>query len=157
MPEQEKSSYNSRAQGILFVLAFVVAGVILLSDKNLQTDFGIQAPYFIHWYGMLAIAVVSLISGIVLVASKKRSLGIAGTVGSALLALFLIGDLATYSQVGFKSASQFATYLFGVTKYPGSLSYIPGLYDLLFVLFVAGVIVGAISLRHPKKNRVSTA
>ena len=108
----------------------MVAVIILLTDKNLQTDFGIHARYFIHWYGMLVIAIIALIAGAILLTSKKRSLGLAGTIGSAFIALFLVGDLATYSQVGFTSVSQFATYLFGVTKYPGSLSYIPGIYAM---------------------------
>lgn len=151
MPEVKESGHNFRALGLIFILAFLVALTILFTDKNLQTDFGIQHPYFIHWYGMLTIAIVSLIAGAVLLVQGRRSLGLAGTIGSSLLALFLIADLATYSQVGFKSVSQFATYLFGVMKYPGSLSYIPGLYDLLFALFVIGAIVGVISLRSHKK------
>ncbi len=152
MPETEKGSRNFRAEGTLFIVAFVVAVIILLTDKNLQTDFGIHTRYFIHWYGMLVIAIVALIAGAILLTTKKRNLGLAGTMGSAFIALFLVGDLATYSQVGFASVSQFATYLFGVTKYPGSLSYIPGMYDLLFILFVLTAVTGAISLRGNKKE-----
>ena len=152
MPETEKGSRNFRAEGTLFIVAFVVAVIILLTDKNLQTDFGIHTRYFIHWYGMLVIAIVALIAGAILLTTKKRNLGLAGTMGSAFIALFLVGDLATYSQAGFTSVSQFATYLFGVTKYPGSLSYIPGMYDLLFILFVLTAVTGAISLRGNKKE-----
>ena len=152
MPETEKGSRNFRAEGALFIVAFVVAVIILLTDKNLQTDFGIHTRYFIHWYGMLVIAIVALIAGAILLTTKKRNLGLAGTMGSAFIALFLVGDLATYSQVGFTSVSQFATYLFGVTKYPGSLSYIPGMYDLLLILFVLTAVIGAISLRGNKKE-----
>lgn len=147
MSEPQKISYNLKAEGVLFILAFIVALTILFTDKNLQTDFGIQPPYFIHWYGMLVIAIVSLIGGGILLVSKNRRLGLAGSAGAILIALFLIGDIAFYSQVGFKTASQFATYLFGISKYPGSLSYIPGLYDLLFALFVITFIVGIISTR----------
>ncbi|MEM0133801.1 MAG: hypothetical protein QXU18_01025 [Thermoplasmatales archaeon] len=151
----EKNSYSFKVEGALFLVAFIVAVVILVTDKNLQTDFGIQRPYFIHWYGMLVISIVSFIAGVVTLASKKRSLGKAAAIGSGLLALFLIADVATFAQVGFKSASQFATYLFGITKYPGSLSYIPGLYDLLFALFVIIFIVGIVSSRN-KINAATT-
>jgi len=152
MPETEKGSRNFRVEGALFILAFVVAVIILLTDKNLQTDFGTHARYFIHWYGMLVISLVAFIAGILLLTTKKRSLGLAGTMGSALIALFLIGDLATYSQVGFTSVSQFASYLFGVTKYPGSLSYIPGMYDLLLIVFILTAVIGVISLREKKEE-----
>ncbi len=147
MPASGKYAYNFRAQGIVFILAFLTATGILFTDKNLQTDFGSHPPYFIHWYGMLVISLVSTIAGIVLLVSRKRGLGIAGTLVSTVLVLFLIGDIATYSQVGFNSASQFATYLFGVTKYPSSHPYIPGLYDLLLILFVVATILGMIQLR----------
>jgi hypothetical protein len=69
-------------------------------------------------------------------ARPNRKVLTTGAVGSLLLALFLVADIALYSEVGFSSPSQFAKYLFGVTKYPGSLSYIPGLYDLLFALYI---------------------
>ncbi len=147
MPASGKNTYNFSAQGIVFILAFLTAIVVLFTDKNLQTDFGSQPPYFIHWYGMLVISLVSMITGIVLIVSRKRDLGIAGTLVSTVLALFLIGDVATYSQVGFNSASQFATYLFGVTRYPNSHPYIPGLYDLLLILFIVATILGVIQLR----------
>ena len=155
MSETETGSSNFRVEGALFIVAFIVAVVILLTDMNLQTDFGIHARYFIHWYGMLVIAIVALIAGIILLTTKKRSLGLAGTIGSALIALFLVGDLATYSQVGFTSVAQFATYLFGITKYPGTLSYMPGMYDLLLILFILAAIAGAISLRRKKESQTS--
>jgi hypothetical protein len=155
MSETETGSSNFRVEGALFIVAFIVAVVILLTDMNLQTDFGIHARYFIHWYGMLVIAIVALIAGIILLTTKKRSLGLAGTIGSALIAMFLVGDLATYSQVGFTSVAQFATYLFGITKYPGTLSYMPGMYDLLLILFILAAIAGAISLRRKKESQTS--
>ncbi len=155
MSETETGSSNFRVEGALFIVAFIVAVVILLTDMNLQTDFGIHARYFIHWYGMLVIAIVALIAGIILLTTKKRSLALAGTIGSALIALFLVGDLATYSQVGFTSVAQFATYLFGITKYPGTLSYMPGMYDLLLILFILAAIAGAISLRRKKESQTS--
>jgi hypothetical protein len=148
MPEKKERSRSFKIQGIFLLLAFVVALSILLTDKNLQTDFGIQHPYFIHWYGMLVIAIVSLIGGAILLVSTGKMMGMAGTIGSSLLALFLVADVATFSQVGFKYASQFATYLFGISKYPGTLSYVPGLYDLLLVLFILAAVSGAISLRR---------
>jgi hypothetical protein len=153
VPDTRKIGSNFRIQGILLILAFIFALIILGTDKNLQTDFGIAKPYFIHWYGMLAVAIVSLIGGVILVASPKRSLGIAGTIGSGLLVLFLIADIATYSTLGAGlTASQFATYLFGVSKYPGSLSYIPGMYDVLFVTVLAAFIAGLVILKKREKT-----
>jgi hypothetical protein len=70
-----------------------------------------------------------------------------GTIGSSLLAVFLVADLATYKMVGLSSVSQFATYLFGFSHYPGALSYIPGLYDVLFIFYIITAVVGALVLR----------
>ena len=56
--------------------------------------------------------------------------------GAKAGAVFLIADIATYSMVGFTSASSFATYLFGFSKFKGSLPYIPGLYDVLFAFYI---------------------
>lgn len=125
-----------RLIGVIFLADFVVTITILFTDKNLQTDFGITKPYFIHWYGLLITGVIALIGGIVVISRPDRRIMTIGAVGSILLALFLIADIALYSEVGFSNPSQFARYLFGVTKYPGSLSYIPGLYDLLFAFYI---------------------
>ena len=92
-------------------------------------------PYFIHWYGLLITGIVDIIgAGIILARPTGRNSTIAA-VGTALLAVFLIADIATYSMVGFTSASSFATYLFGFSKFKGSLPYIPGLYDVLFAFY----------------------
>lgn len=124
------------AVGILLLIDFAITLVILFTDKNLQTDFGIVKPYFIHWYGLLITGIVDIIgAGIIFARPTGRNSTIAA-VGTLLLALFLIADIVTYSMVGFSSASSFATYLFGFTKFKGSLSYIPGLYDILFVFYV---------------------
>ncbi|MEM4949880.1 MAG: hypothetical protein QXS75_00900 [Thermoplasmatales archaeon] len=132
--------------GLLYILSFAVVLVILFTDKNLQTDFGSVKPYFYHWYGLLAVGIISLIAGAILLFTSSRKLGIVGTVGSGLLVLFLIADVATYKTVGFKYPSEFATYLFGLSKYPGSLTYIPGLYDVLLALYLIGLIVGIVVL-----------
>lgn len=128
-----KSAY---AVGILLLIDFAITMTILFTDKNLQTDFGIVKPYFIHWYGLLITGIVDIIgAGIIFARPTGRNLTIAA-VGTALLAVFLVADIATYSLVGFSSASSFATYLFGFSKFKGSLSYIPGLYDILFAFYI---------------------
>ncbi len=124
------------AVGILLLADFAITMVILFTDKNLQTDFGIVKPYFIHWYGLLITGIVDIIgAGIIFARPTGRNSTIAA-VGTALLAVFLVADIATYSLVGFTSASSFATYLFGFSKFKGSLPYIPGLYDILFAFYI---------------------
>jgi hypothetical protein len=136
--------------GILFLIAFIVAMVILFTDKNLQTDFGSTGKYYIHWYGMLVMAIVSIVAAIILFARSTRGLVLAGSIGAILLALFMVADIALYSMVGFSSPGDFATYLFGVTKYPSVMSYIPGLYDVLFAVYIIGSAVGFYSSSRMK-------
>lgn len=122
--------------GILLLIDFIITMVILVTDHNLQTDFGTTKPYFIHWYGLLITGIIDLVGAAVIFAKPTPQNSTIAAVGSLLLAIFLVADVATYSLVGFSSASSFATYLFGFSKYPGSLPYIPGLYDVLFALYV---------------------
>jgi hypothetical protein len=145
------------AFGALLVLDFVIAAVMLVTDKNLQTDFGAQSAYYSHWYGVLAMGVIDLLVGAVLLssstlpalkrmsASAQRRGVIAALLWTVLALVVSLGIVASYMQVGFSSASQFAQYLFGVTPYPGALSYIPGLYDALIALYVVTAIVGALA------------
>ncbi len=147
MPEAASRTGMIRLQGLLFLIAFVVTMVILFTDKNLQTDFGIQEPYFIHWYGLLVTGIVAIIGAGGLLGSPKISYSKIGVVGSILLVIFLISDVALYSMVGFSTASGFATYLFGLSKYPGTLSYIPGLYDALLGIYVVTFVVGLLAAR----------
>ncbi|WP_393970864.1 hypothetical protein OXIME_001106 [Oxyplasma meridianum] len=135
--------------GFLLIVDFIITIVILLTDKNLQTDFGIVKPYFIHWYGMLVTGIIDIMGAGIIIAKPTKVYLKAGTVGSALLAVFLIADLATYKMVGLSSVSQFATYLFGFSHYPGALSYIPGLYDILFIFYIITAITGVIILKGP--------
>ncbi|MHB1709203.1 MAG: hypothetical protein ACYCT2_07000 [Thermoplasmataceae archaeon] len=128
---------------LLFLVQFVITLVILFTDQNLQTDFGTVPKYFIHWYGLLATGLVDIIAFIVLFVARKRSLVGVGVGWGVFMAIFQIADIATYStlNVGL-SAGSFAQYLFGVTKFSGALPYIPGMYDLLFVLYIVVIGVG---------------
>jgi hypothetical protein len=133
--------------GILFVVDLLVTVVMLATDKNLQTDFGAVSPYYIHWYFLLATGVLDLVAALVLLgsigmasrASPARSVPrwvvLAGLGWALLVIVGMLGILVTYSTVGFATMGDFEKYLFGVTAYPGSLSYIPWLYDLLLVLY----------------------
>lgn len=143
--------YSGSAAASLYVVCLVVTAVILFTDKNLQTDFGTVSPYFIHWYGLLVTAVIDVIAIVVLFAKGSRRTLQVSSVGSILLAIFLVADIFLYSMVGFSSYSQFATYLFGFSKYPGSMNYIPGLYDILLALYVVTFIVSLISARRKQK------
>jgi hypothetical protein len=148
------------AFGLLLLLDAVVAIVMLATDKNLQTNFGAQSPYFVHWYGVLAMALVDLLLAVALLAcasvpmlkrippSGRRGVVIGALAWTVIGILASVGIVSSYMEVGFSSMNQFAQYLFGVTPYPGALSYIPGLYDLLLVLYVVTAIVGALALRR---------
>jgi len=149
--------------GGLLLLDFVLLLVMLATDKNLQTDFGAVSSYYLHWYGVLALAVVTLLSGIAVLGTLTPSMSkesmftrnryslIAATVWAWLAIVAMVAVVATYKQVGFSSASQFAQYLFGVSAYPGALSYIPWLYDLLLALFIISAIFGVIAVAQIRK------
>ena len=160
-PSAVGPSANRRGMlfGGLLVVAFVVTFVMLVTDKNLQTNFGAQSPYYFHWYGALAMGVLDLLVGLAIVATSSRSfprmeskstrrVGVIGGLAWTTLALAAtVGIVATYAQVGFPSAGEFARYLFGISAYPGALSYIPGLYDVLVVLYVLAAACGVLALR----------
>ncbi len=142
----------------LLLLADVVVSVVMLAtDKNLQTDFGIQSPYYLHWYGVLAMAVLDLLLALALLAystvpmlqqmkiSVRKGVVTGALAWTVIAILAMVGIVSSYSQVGFPNANQFAQYLFGVTPYPGALSYIPWLYDLLLAMYVLTALVGAVA------------
>ena len=143
--------------GLLF-FDFLGLDAMLVTDKNLQTDFGTVPPYFVHWYGVLALAVITLCFAILIIVTAGRSVLkgnrprmarsalTGGAVWCWLTVVAMVGVLATYKQVGAGSVNQFARYLFGVTAYPGVQSYIPWLYDLMLGLFIASGIVGLIAV-----------
>src|SRR5271169_3170762 len=107
---------------LAFFLAFVVTVIMLATYKNLQTDFGaVTSGYYLHWYILLATAVLDLLGTLVLAFVRSRTVFKLGTLVSGLLAVFLLGAVFTYHQVGFASASDMANYLFGVTYYGGDI------------------------------------
>lgn len=133
-----------------FFLAFALSVVMLLTDTNLQTDFGtVTSGYYFHWYVILITALVDLAGAVLLVAVRSRIAIKAGVVGSGLLALIFLGDVFTYSRVGFSSASSFANYLFGVTYYGGDIRY---LYDLIVAVYLVAFVFGLIILRKTRAS-----
>jgi hypothetical protein len=146
------------AFGLLLLVDMVLATVMLVTDKNLQTNFGAQSPYYLHWYGVLAMAVIDLVVGGVVLAAAfpsvqrrmsptvRRRGAMAALLWTVLAILASVGIVSAYQQVGFGSMSQFAQYLFGVTPYPDALSYIPGLYDALLVTYVLTAVAGALAV-----------
>jgi hypothetical protein len=84
---------------------------------------------------------------------RSRTTFKVGVIGAGLLAAFLLGDILTYSQVGFSSAASFADYLFGITYYGGDIRY---LFDILLTVYIATFLFGlsAIALsRHQNPSR----
>lgn len=149
------------ALAAVLLVSFVLETVMLGTDQNLQTDFGVSARYYLHWYGVLVLALVTLIAAVVLLASGRvgpmkgaRPVGryvALGAIAWPFLAIAaMLGVLATYQQVGFTTSGQFAQFLFGVTPYPGALPYVPWLYDALLASYVVAAatgVVAAVALR----------
>jgi hypothetical protein len=138
--------------GGFLLIDFLLSVTMLVTDKNLQSDFGAMStpPYYLHWDGVLGMALLDVILGVVLVAlafrtvspSRRKLVVIGGIAWSVLAVLAMVGIVSAYSQVGFQNMSQFSQYLFGVTPYPGALSYIPWLYDLLLAAYVLTALIG---------------
>jgi hypothetical protein len=140
---------------LAFFLAFVVSVVMLVTDKNLQTDFGVvTSGYYLHWYLLLGTAILDLVGALVLVFVRSRTVFKLGTIVSGLLAVFLVGAVFTYSQVGFPSAGDMANYLFGVTYYGGDIRY---LYDLLLLVYVATFLFGVVALLLTRQRHAPAA
>jgi hypothetical protein len=154
--------------GLLLLVDFVVAAVMLATDKNLQTNFGAQSPYYSHWYGVLAMSVVDLLAGLAVLGYSSRMATqrmpmlahrgvLLGALGWSVLAILaMVGIVTAYGQVGFPSQGEFAKYLFGVTAYPGALSYVPWLYDLLLTMYVLTAVVGIVAVVRTRMRRSSS-
>jgi len=142
----ERTRRLTLAYSSLFFLAFVLTVVMLATDRNLRTDFGtLSSGYYTHWYVVLFTAVADLVGALLLVVVGSRTTLKVGVVGAGLSALVFLGDVFTYSQVGFASASAFAQYLFGQTYYGGDVRY---LYDALVTVYLAAFALGLLALRR---------
>ena len=146
---------------LFFLIQFIITFVILFTDHNLQTDFGTVPKYFIHWYGLMITGIADIIAFIVLLIINKRQFVLVGIIWAAFMAVFQVADIATYASLGVGlTAGKFATYLFGFSKFPGSLPYIPGLYDVLFAIYIIAAGFGFYVYRKlpgesPEKKDVS--
>ncbi len=156
------------AFGALLLVDMVLSIVMLLTDKNLQTDFGAQSAYYAHWYGVLGMTVLDLLLALALLAyatmpmmqrmsaSARRGVVIGALAWTVIAIVAMLGIVTSYSQVGFSNMGQFAQYLFGVTPYSGALSYIPWLYDLLLAMYLVTAITGALALRPAPSSPASS-
>ncbi len=140
---------------IFFLVQFAVTMIILFTDHNLQTDFGTVPKYFLHWYGLLITGIADLLAFALLLFVNKRQFVLIGVIWSAFMAIFQVADIATYSSLNVGlTATKFATYLFGFGRYPGALPYIPGLYDLLFAIYLIALGFGIYLYRKLPKETV---
>lgn len=143
----EDSPTSARLPILYSLVFFLAAGLsilMLITDKNLQTNFGsVSTGYYYHWYVVLGMAVVDLSGAGLLLAFRSRWLVKLGVVGSGGFAVILLAVILTYTQVGFPSAMSFAQYLFGISYYGGDLRY---LYDVLLGTYVGGFVAGVVSL-----------
>ncbi len=149
---------GAKVMASMLALNFVVTVVILLTDRNLQNDFGLYtgAGYFIHWYGLLITGIIDIIGAGLIIVKPSRLFLRLGAAWAAFMTAFTIGDMFLYSEVGFTGSnglSQFASYLFGLSKYPGTENYIPGLYDLLVAIYALTFVMSIVSMAvHRKKS-----
>ena len=140
----------SRAYGGFFLVAFALTIVMLLTDNNLRTDFDTVSGYYLHWWVVLVTGVADIVGAALLVALGSRRAVKGGIVGASLLALLFLGDILTYQEVGFASASDFAQYLFGVTWYGGDIRY---LYDVLLAVYIVTALFGLVVLWTTRPTR----
>lgn len=140
-----------------FFLAFALSVVMLLTDANLRTDFGAMGTgFYLHWDVVLATALADLVGAVLLLLVRSRTSIKGGVVGSGLLLAVFVGDILTYKEVGFSSASAFAQYLLGITYYGGDIRY---LYDVLLVVYAAAFVAGLATLARthgPARTRASS-
>jgi len=137
---------------IPFLAAAGLSIAMLVTDKNLQTDFGtVSNGYFLHWYVILATVVADLVGAGLLLALRSRRAVLGGVLGSGLLIAVLLGAILTYQQVGFSSAGDFANYLFGVTYSGGDVRY---LYDVVLATYVVTFVSGIVGLVLTREARV---
>jgi len=62
METNPKQRRFSAVYSMPFLLGFGLSVLILITDKNLQTDFGtMSSGYFVQWYYVLAMAVADLV------------------------------------------------------------------------------------------------
>jgi hypothetical protein len=154
-PAVRSSAKASVAYSLLFLLAFALSVVMLLTDQNLKTDFGsVSSGYYLHWYVVLVTAIADLVGAALLLAVRSRFAVKVGVAGSGLLALVFLGDIFTYSQVGFTSAGTFANYLFGITYYGGDIRY---LYDAVLAVYLLTALVGVVLLLATRTERRASA
>ena len=151
-----ESSRTKNLFPAIYSLAFLAAAglsvLMLMTDKNLQTDFGtMSSGYFSHWYAVLAMAVADVVAaGLLLLLRSRVSVKLA-VVGSGVLTVALLGAILTYQQVGFASAMDFANYLFGVTYFGGDIRY---LYDILLATDIAAFVGGIVGLALTRDAQV---
>jgi hypothetical protein len=142
--------------GLMILVDFLLIVVMLATDKNLQTDFGMSSPYFVHWYALLGEGILTLLVGLSVVgnslapsmwAQRPRRVKAIVLGGLGWVVLVLVANLAivfTWSQVGFKNMNQFAMYLYD-TASPAASGYIPWLYDALIAVLVLTALLGVVA------------
>ncbi|MGC2035389.1 MAG: hypothetical protein WA761_08105 [Thermoplasmata archaeon] len=152
MANVQRPAQNPAFYGLPFVLAFALSVTMLITDKNLQTDFGtMSSGYYFHWYVVLGTAVADALGAGLLFLVRSRLAVKAGVAGSGLLVALFAGDVLTYCQVGFTSASAFADYLFGVAYSGGNIRY---LYDVVLAVYVVTFLWGVAYLALTRSSRV---
>lgn len=137
----------------LLFIDFVLVAVMLATDVNLQTNFGAASKYYVHWWGLLAEGVLTLLAALAMVLAamrvskggrgmwSSRGLVLGGLLFAIVAFIADLGIVFTYAQVGL-TMSQFEQYLFGQSYYGNDIRY---LYDVVLVFYALTAVVGAIA------------
>lgn len=161
------SARRVSAFAVILGIDAALVGLLLATDKNLQTDFGSVPAYWAGWWHVVAgeVALIVLAGAVVATAlalrrdgrrtAARRAVLAVALLASVLLTLATAGMGLEYSSAGFTSADQYYRYLFSPTPYPGALSYIPWLYDLVLAAFVVTVLIGAVANLTPTASIAS--
>jgi hypothetical protein len=163
MSESTESTGTSRGGrswvtifGVFILIDFILIAVMLATDSNLRTDFGMHGPYFLHWYGLLAEGILTLLVALSVIGNslarsmwarrprRVKAIVMGGLVWVILALLANLAIVFTWSQAGFPSMSDFEMYLYD-TASPAATGYIPWLYDALIAFLVLTALVGVIA------------
>ncbi len=86
-----------------------------------------------------------LICGILTLSENRNLWKYSAILGGSIPLIFIIIDVfILFKSVGLTNYGQFAHYLFGLSKYPYTLPYIPGLFDIYTAMIILELIIAII-------------
>ena len=146
--------------GGLLILDFILVIVMLATDKNLQTDFGGSAPYYIHWYAGLCIGVVTLLVALFILALLAEQLpmesppawvDLESSAGRYGPGSWLSACSESWPPTAKWDSSRLAnlpTISLASLPTPDHSRTFPWLYDAVIGMFIVSAIVGVVAVMH---------